>query len=477
MKKSLADELDGVFEDVSLSPGGFIEPTENPKESGEENTANIREVEVVVLEDAKQGIATDGQSAFPAIANKNPGSPAILVTDDEDLPAAHTVSYTAPSQTFRKTNFIEHLSPVDSRHQPISFKEHQRLLASKHNRDLIDRNADGFFDMERMPKATDVQRRVQQSQGIAALQRTLVPATIPDAASSTTGSSHASSSTAVDSVKDPSTLRHVTFAESKARRRNNIQGPFPYPASRPKAAARFSLARDLIAAGHRNKPSEPSAPARFVKTPADPVLNFKRNFAECGLKIRIPESDDDEYEGDGSGSITSVPDVDSAGGFTFETPKPRSKREKPAPKLDFGVPRAFMPNQCLESTCPMRWAHAKGPYHHKGRRPDKIMTGLFGHSNPPPEIWNAYRNMVQLTCDGEIMSPDERPRSQADNDLVIAFATLHHGGLNGMSGEEFRRRYAGKHIPSRIALQPARTSSSQRSSLESFCQGLCHVLW
>ena len=52
-----------------------------------------------------------------------------------------------------------------------------------------------------------------------------------------------------------------------------------------------------------------------------------------------------------------------------------------------------------------------------------------------------------------MVSPDGRPGGGCvDEDLVIAFAVLHYGGLNGVSGGVFRRRYAGGHIPSRIAV-------------------------
>ena len=208
MKKSLADELDSAFDDVPLSPEenflyptkgsneGYEEETEDTRrfedvvledaergraikcqstspavadhadflyltqgsnERWEEETEDTRRFEDVVLEDAERGRATECQSTSPTIADNDSDSPATLVAKDEEPPSVHAVSHTAPGETFKTSNFIEHLSP-DTAPQPLSFKEHQRLLASKHNRDLIDRNADGFFDMETMPKATDVER-------------------------------------------------------------------------------------------------------------------------------------------------------------------------------------------------------------------------------------------------------------------------------------------------------------------------------
>lgn len=418
--KSLADELDGDFEDVELNPADSRNPMGILSESNEKIAEETRRIESVVLEEHQHPTATPSPSTSPTIADSDPDSPATSVDAD-------TVSSATLGQLPKKSIFIEHLSPVESASQKRSEKEHTKLLASIHSRELIHRNADGFFNMETMPTAADVHRRVQQFQGIAALQKTLVPPPFPDPASSSSVTSHASSSMAVDPVKQ------ATFAEPKGHRSNIVQG-------------RFSLGRDLIAAGYQKRMSKP--PARFVRMPTDPVVHFKRNFSEFGLKVTIPRPELDEDEEGDSGSITSVPDVDSA-----------TKIPNSVPKLEFGVPRKFMPNQCRESSCPIRFAHAKGPYHHRGQRHNKIMTGLFGHSNPPPEIWNAYRNMVHLTSDGEIISPDGRPGSRADDDLVIAFAMFHYGGLNSMGGEEFHRRYAGKHISSRIALRPSNQKS------------------
>ncbi len=453
MKKSLADELDHGLE-VSLSPVDILGSIESRKASREEIAKDTTSVEGMVPEEGEQRLATQSHSSFPAVADTDLDSPAIFVIDDDRSPTAHTQNTTKLSRPPRKSNFIEHCSPVESTPLPKSFTEHPILVASKHSRELIARNKDGLFNMETMPTATDVQRHVQQSKGIAALQRTLVPAKISDVAPF--GSGNASSSGVADSVRRPSTLRQVTFAEPKGRRMiNKVQGPYPITVPRPQAGSRFSLARDLVVAGHRKKISEPSAPARFVKLPTDPVVNFKRNFGDFGLKITIPESDSDEVEESDPGSVTSVPDVDTAGNL-------RLKQDKyTASEAGNGITRVFNPNQCLEPSCPIRWAHAKGSYHHLGDRHHKIMTGLFGHSNPPPEIWNAYRNMVNLTGDGGVVpSPDRRPGSKADEDLVIAFAMFHYGELNGISGEEFHRRFAGRHMSSLVGPQLSDTKSS-----------------
>ena len=366
MGKSLADELDGDFEDVSLSPAGSLDRVESPKDSREEIKEDVRRVEDALPEDNEQPTSTQGESTSPTIAGTDPDSPATLAVDEELPPTADTISNTAlGQQPPRKSNFVERWSLDEPTSQHESHKKHIRLMASIHNRELIDRGADGFFNMETMPTANDVQRRVQRSKGIAALQRTLAPPQVSDTAWSSTGSSQGSSSTAVNSVKQPSTLRQVTFAEPKGRRSNKVEGPYPYITSRRQAASHFSLGRDLIAAGHKKRLSEPSAPTRFVRLPTDPVVGFKRNFGEFGLKVTIPRPELDEYEGDDSGSITSIPDVDSAGGFTFKSPRPEmenevdSKAQNGLPKIDSGVPgtlgfidvmRSFI-DVLRESTC------------------------------------------------------------------------------------------------------------------------------
>ncbi|CAF9926709.1 hypothetical protein IMSHALPRED_007019 [Imshaugia aleurites] len=454
MHKSLADELDAAFEDVPLDLADSLDQAKSPKASREETMEYTRKAGDVIPRKCEQTMTTQDSSST-------------LVGNDRQSPTMKTFSNAALGPPPEKSDFIEHVSSVGSSPQPASHKNHIKLMASVHNRELIGRNADGFFNMDNTPDSVDV--RIQQADGIAALQRTLVPTTLPDATSSSTSNSQASSSAAVDSVSRPSSLRQVTFSAPKDRRSHGSHGPYINTASRANPASRFSLARDLIAAGHKKRLAEPSAPARFVKLPTDPVVHFKRNFGEFGLKLEIPGPELEEYEAGDSGSITSLPDVDSAGGFIFRTREPGIDEDRdlkapsPRPKLDFGVPRAFMPNQCLESTCPIRVAHAIGPYHHLGRRHKRIMTGLFGHSNPPPEIWCAYRNWVRLTSSGKIISPNGRPDSQIDEDLVIAFATFHYGGLNDITGEQFRRRYAGQHISSRIAIQSSTTDSSTKS--------------
>ena len=450
MNKSLADELDCVLENMDFDPIHALEMMERPNGSHDAIPEDRRKSKIAIPEERRKPSRIKSQSNTTAIANND----AVPFSGPESMVEQHPVESNAVSSVRpKRSNFMELLSPTSSS-QKLSHKDNTKLLTSKHNRDLIDRNANGFFKMDTMPSVTDVQRHTQQAEGIAALQRTLVPMTVSNAASSRIGSSHASSARVVATVKHPSNLRKVTFAEPRDRRRGQAQGSYISATCRTQAARRSSLARDLIASGHMKRTLEPSAPARFVRLPTDPIVEFKRSFAGSGLKLIIAKSELDEHKATDSGSITSVPDVDDDGQLKLKNDKP---------KLEFGTPRGFMADQCLESSCPMRWAHAKGPYHHKGHRNSNIMTGLFGHSNPPPEIWNAYRNMIRITRDGKTISLNERPRPKMDEDVVIAFAMFHYGELNSMSGEDFHKRYAGRHIPSTTSLQSSSTSSSTRS--------------
>ena len=454
MKKSLADELGdvfengGVFEDVDLSPVDAPDGTESFKGSCEE-LPNTRAVNGDYPEkhhpSAGSGISTT--DTFPGCS----------LAEDEQSPAANTPSSNAVGHTFRKTNFVEHLGADETTNQPRTSKEYIRFMASTNNRELIDRTDDGFFKMETRPTSTEVERR--QSQGIAVLQKTLAHAKLSDAAMSSTGSSHGSSSKALESGKRPSSLRKVSFAEPENRRSINDHASDTAP--KRKAASRVSLGRALIVAAHKKKIPEPLAPTRFVKLPTDSAVSFKRNFAEFGVKLEKLQTKPDwnMIEAGESRSTLSPPEFYSAEGFIFEKREP--KIDKVAPQeYAFGVAGAEIVNQCLEPSCPLRWVHTKGPYHHKGDHNNKIMTGLFGHSNPPPEIWSAYRKMVKLTSAGAMMSPDGSPRSRADEGPVIAFAKFHFGELNGISGDEFHRRFAGKHMSSRISLGCSSTSSS-----------------
>ena len=450
MNKSLANELNFFFEDLDINPIHALEMMERPNGSHDAIPEDRKKIKIAIPEKRRKPSKSQSQPKSTAIADHDPVPFSGPESTGEQHPARENA---VPSLRLKKSIFIEHMSPTALSSQQLSHKDNTKLVTSKHNRDIIDRNADGFFKMETMPSVTDVQRRTQQAEGIAALQRTLVPVTLSNAASSRTGSSHASSSRAVATVKHPSGLRKITFAEPGDCNGGKAQGSYLSATCKDQVTPRFSLARDLIASGHRKRILEPSAPARFVRISTDPVVEFKRSSTGSGLKIIIPKSEPDEHKESDSGLITSVPDVDEDGQLKLKNDKP---------KLEFGTPRGFIADQCLESSCPIRWAHAKGPYHHKGHRNGNILTGLFGHSNPPPEIWNAYRNMIRITKDGETISLNERPRPRMDEDVVIAFAMFHFGELNSMSGEEFHKRYAGQHISSTISLQSS-TNSSTRS--------------
>ena len=445
MKKSLADELGDVFEDVDLSPIDASDGTESLKRSCEEvpNTGSVDDNYPEKHRPTSRP-TTSTTDTFTGCSK----------AEDEESSATNTPGNDAVGHNFRKTNFVEHLSADESAPQPRTSKEFIRYMASTNNRELIDRMATGFFKMETRPISSEIERR--QSQGIAALQKTLARGNLPDVAIPSTGSSHGSSSKALDSGKRLSSLRQVSFAEPEKRR--SIKNDASDTTPRRKAGSRLSLGRALIVAGHKKKIPEPLAPIRFVKLSTDPAVSFKRKFAEFGLKLKT-EPDWDMIKAGESRSNLSPPEFHSAEGFIFEKREPRIDKVAPR-EYTFGVAGAEIVNQCLEPSCPLRWVHTKGPYHHKGDHNNKIMTGLFGHSNPPPEIWNAYRKMVKLTSAGAMMSPEGRPRAQVDEGPVIAFAKFHFGELNGISGDEFHRRYAGKHMSSRISLGCSSTSSS-----------------
>lgn len=157
MEQSLADELGGIFEDVSLSPADPLDEDESPEDSRKEVAENAQEFGIVVSEEDDQPTATQSNSTSPTIVDTDTDSPATSVVDDDEHSAAtKTDSNAAQGQTPRKSNFVEHLSPKGSAPKPKSQKEHTVLLASKHNRDLIERDANGFFKMETMPTTVDV---------------------------------------------------------------------------------------------------------------------------------------------------------------------------------------------------------------------------------------------------------------------------------------------------------------------------------
>ena len=403
MKKSLAEELgdvfeDGsVFEDVDLSPVDDVpKETANSKASFEEvphtRTVNDNYPEKHL---PTAGPRTSTTDTFPGCS----------LAEDEQSPAANTPGNDAAGKLFRKTNFVEHLGDCEDATQSRTSKEYIRFVASTNNRELIDRTADGFFKMETRPASIEIERR--QSEGIAALQKTLASGNLSDAAVFSNGNSHAK---APDSGKRPSSLRQVSFAEPENRR--SMKNHASDTAPKRKAASRVSLGRALIVAAHKKKVPEPLAPTRFVKLSTDPTVSFKRKFAEFGVKLEKLQTkpDWDMIEAGESRSTLSPLEFYSAEGFIFEKREPGIDKNAPR-EYAFGVAGAEIVNQCLEPSCPLRWVHTKGPYHHKGDHNNKIMTGLFGHSNPPPEIWNAYRKMVKLTSAGAMMSPDGCPGS------------------------------------------------------------------
>ena len=161
---SIADELDDTFEDIDLSPIDTVERMESPKGSPEEIAEDKGRYGEKVPEKPTQPTAAQGQSIPMTVANADADSTTATLKDDhEGLAAENNIRNTTLNSEPKKSQFIEHMNPDSSSSQPVLFKDHAKLLAWKYNRELIERNADGFFKMETMPTA-------EQSEGIAALQ-------------------------------------------------------------------------------------------------------------------------------------------------------------------------------------------------------------------------------------------------------------------------------------------------------------------
>ena len=489
--KSLADELNSAFsndafEDVDLSPPATALKTSASPMCGHIEVTDATRIVVVERDLAEIHVVQSkaeeqGSSQSPGAITNDISEPVRNFKIDESLRSPNNNNDTA-----KKTKFIEHIisSPIDRASKPLSGKEKTNLIASKHNRNLIHRNADGFFNMQLVPtmKTTgaNVERNVQQEKGIAALQRTLVPvpaAGLLNLASNNGNESNVESSSTkeVDTVSGslPHMPRKVTFEEPKDYKRGETRGRRGSATFKSIAAPRFSLGRELVVAGYKKRMAEPSAPATFVRLPTDPLVSFTRTFSSRGLRIDIPEPLSSSSSSSLSRNASNTDPGFRSSVTTLDGMSAALRNDKPEPKFHFGTPHSFLSDQCLESSCPIRFAHAKGPYHHKGQRQhQEILTGLFGHSNPPPEIWNAYRNMVSLTRD------DSDREVGGDEDLVIAFAMFHYGGFNSMSGDEFHRIYKGKHTASMLALGPSKEEKVERAlprseSTTSFSLGGC----
>lgn len=102
-------------------------------------------------------------------------------------------------------------------------------------------------------------------------------------------------------------------------------------------------------------------------------------------------------------------------------------------------PASFTPDpskQCTESDCPLNRTlsivHAQGPYTYHGVPRKWIRAALFGVSNPPPEIWDAYDRICLSRGKGG---------AKADEDLIIPFAFFHAGDLGETKNEALQELY------------------------------------
>lgn len=119
--------------------------------------------------------------------------------------------------------------------------------------------------------------------------------------------------------------------------------------------------------------------------------------------------------------------------------QPDPEGTTPVSKLIFELPRSYVwpsgpparftpdpSKRCLEPDCPLGrfvTGHQQGPYCHNGIPRIRARGPIFGVSNPPPEIWDAY---------GRLAANRGLGGSKEDENLVLPFAYFHAGNLAGL---------------------------------------------
>ena len=98
-------------------------------------------------------------------------------------------------------------------------------------------------------------------------------------------------------------------------------------------------------------------------------------------------------------------------------------------------PYTHQTTRCRAFNCPIKGKHEKGPYLHDG----KLRTrdgNLFGASNPPRVIWEAYDRIKD--DDGSVGGKDKARVAAKDVKIVTNFARHHFGQTNewGVGGSE-----------------------------------------
>ena len=75
------------------------------------------------------------------------------------------------------------------------------------------------------------------------------------------------------------------------------------------------------------------------------------------------------------------------------------------------------PEICTASDCPVRGTHFMGNYRHNNE-PPPTPASVFGFSNPPPHVWDAYRRTLLMVCG--------KMESSVENDMILmAFLRYH----------------------------------------------------
>lgn len=100
-------------------------------------------------------------------------------------------------------------------------------------------------------------------------------------------------------------------------------------------------------------------------------------------------------------------------------------------------PYTHKSTRCRALSCPIRGKHEKGPYLHEGKL--RAREGnIFGSSNPPPKIWEAYDRIKD--SNGDLGGKDKDQVAARDVKIVTRFARHHFGqalewGVEGSDSE------------------------------------------
>lgn len=87
-------------------------------------------------------------------------------------------------------------------------------------------------------------------------------------------------------------------------------------------------------------------------------------------------------------------------------------------------PYTHRSTRCRALNCPIRGKHEKGPYLHEGKL--RVKEGnIFGASNPPRQIWEAYDRIKDK--DGSLGGREKDKVAARDVKLVTSFARHHFG--------------------------------------------------